>query len=289
MTSIPPKGATITLAPHLTLNPHETRKLLFRLEGKDLKRRAYEMSFVLAKGHEELSKLIYTFQSDGTVHPVAQAPAAAAIGDGKWWQTIAPERCVDVDSVVKGAPIICVPWAPQWRGSKDLSFDLRSAWQKDGGLLLRIDVTDDVVMPAPPEKRSVCFQYDCIELFVDGRKPSDRKELYSPGVEQMLIIPNAQTATAPCDFWFAGKIPTLQAAFVGGRTATGYWVEAKITPAAGAAFTAVDGSEYALDVLIDDTDSESAPRKDAMALHGVFDDFVDPTRWGRYRLEETPR
>jgi len=289
LATIPPKGATITVPSAITLKPRETRKVLFRLNGRDLKRRPYEMSFVLTKRGQELSKLSYSFLSDGTVHPVPQLPATAAIGDGKWWQTITPERCADVDGVVKGQPIVGVPWAPQWRGPKDLSFDLRSAWQKDGGLLLRIDVTDDVVMPAPSDKRGLCFQYDCIELFVDGRKPSARKELYSPGVEQMLIIPNATPNAAPCDFWFAGKKPTLKAEFVGGRTSTGYWVEGKIKPDTGTALVATDETEYALDVLVDDTDSESALRKDAMALHGVFNDSGDPTRWGRYRLEGTAR
>ncbi|HEY3332198.1 MAG TPA: sugar-binding protein [Capsulimonadaceae bacterium] len=289
LTTIPPKGATITVESKISLAPHETRKLLFRLDGQELRRRPYEMSFVLSEGKTELSKLSTMFLSDGTMRPVVQLNAPAALGDGKWWQGVAPERCIDVDNVVKGTPIVGVPWAPQWRGAKDQSFELRSAWQKDGGLFIRIDVTDDVVMPAPADKRGLCFQYDCIELFVDGRKPWDRKEQYSPGVEQMLIIPNGQTTAAPCDFWFAGKKPTLKAEFVGARTATGYWVEGHLSPDAGTAFTATAGTEYALDVLIDDTDTESALRKGAMALHGVFNNSTDPTKWGRYELSDIKR
>ncbi len=284
LTAIPPKTATVTVESKISLAPHESRKMLFRLDGTALKRRPYEVSFVLAKGGSELSKLSYAFKSEGSVHQVPEV-TAATLGDGKWWTSLAPERCADVDSVVKGTPIVGVPWAPQWRGPKDQSFDLRSAWQADGSLLLRIDVTDDVVMPAPPDKRGLCFQYDCIELFVDGRATWDRKERYSPGCEQVLIIPNGQTTAAPCDFWFAGKQPTLKADFVGARTATGYWVEGRIRPDTGTAFTGKSGSEYALDVLVDDTDTDSALRKGAMALYGVYNDATDPSKWGRYQLK----
>ncbi|HEY3329689.1 MAG TPA: LamG-like jellyroll fold domain-containing protein [Capsulimonadaceae bacterium] len=286
LAAIPPKGATLKVDSKLTLQPHETRKLLFQLEAMNLRRGPYELAFVLSSGERELSKLSATFVSDGALHAVPQLTSPASIGDGKWWRDIAPERCVDVESVVKGQPIVGVPWAPQWRGPKDQSFELRSAWQKDGGLLVRIDVTDDIVMPASPDKRGSCFMYDCIELFVDGRKPSSRKETYSAGVEQMLIIPNGKPETAPCDFWFGGKKPTLSAEFVGAHTATGYWVEGRISPEAGTAFNTSLGAEYALDVLLDDTDvdTDATLRKSAMVLHGVFNDASDPTKWGRYQM-----
>lgn len=279
-----PKGSTLTVDNRIELKPQESQSLPFRLDGRDLKRRRYEIGFQLAEGATPLGKLSYSFLSEGTIRRARELAGSAALSDGAWWKGLIAENCVDVENVVHGQPIVGVPWAPQWHNAKDLSFEVRTAWRHDDAIFLRIDVTDDALMPAPAEKRGLCFQYDCIELFFDGRSLADRKDVYSAGAEQILVIPNAGPTAAPCDFWFAGKKPTVRAEFTGAGTPTGYWIEGTLRPEAGTALRIKAGTQFALDVLVDDTDVETAPRKAAMALHGVFNNASDPSKWGRYQL-----
>ena len=279
-----PKGATLTVETRIDLAPGQSRTLPFHLDGRELKRRRYEIGFQLLAGAAPLGKLNYGFQSDGTIRHLPELAGTAKLGDGVWWKSAPAELCADVDNVVHGQPIVGVPWAPQWKGPKDLSCELRMGWLNDEALLIRLDVTDDVLLPASAEQRGMCFRYDCIELFFDGRSLADRKDVYSPGAEQMLVIPNAGITAAPCDFWFAGKKPTVRAEFTGARTATGYWIEGIIRPEPGASLRIKAGTQFAFDVLVDDTDSETALRKDAMALHGIFNNSSDPSKWGRYQL-----
>ena len=159
------------------------------------------------------------------------------------------------------------------------------AWQEGGSIFLRIDVTDDVPMPAPKEKLGLCFQYDCIELFIDERGLGQRNDLVEKGVEQVLVVPNTAKVAAPCDFWYGGKNPTTHAEFVGGATPTGYWIEGKLTPEPGTSFRIKAGTQFAFEVMVDDRDNEDVPRKVIMALHGDAANVTLPSKWGRYQLQ----
>lgn len=284
-----PKGATLEVAtPVPVLQPGESRVLPFRLDGRELGRRRYEIGCQLLAGNTQLGKANYSFLSEGAIRKVAELAAPGPLGDGRWWQALKPEVCADVANVVHGQPILGLPSAPQWKNPQDLSFALRLAWISDDAVRLRIDVTDDALVPAAADKRGLCFKYDCLELFFDGRSLANRKDVYSKGAEQVLVIPQIGTTPAPCDFWFGGskdKEPTVRAEFVGARSEQGYWIEGTIRPQPGASFRVRAGSQFACDVLVDDCDTEAAPRKAAMALHGVFNNASDPSKWGRYRLD----
>lgn len=284
-----PKGATLTVDGKMELKPQESRTISFRLDGRELKRRRYEIGFQLFAGTAQLGKLSYSFLSEGTIHKAGELKGKPALGDNTWWKDLTPESCLDVESVVSGQPVVGAPWLPQWKGAKDLSFELRTAWLNDDAIFVRIDVTDDVVMPAPKEKRDLCFKYDCIELFFDGRSLSTRKDVITEGAQQIMVIPNGAPTAAPCDFWVSGKKSTVQAQFIGARTDTGYWVEGTFRPEPGTPLRVRSGTQFAFDVLIDDMDIETAPRKSAMALHGIFNNVSDPSKWGRYQLEPQPK
>jgi len=45
------------------------------------------------------------------------------------------------------------------------------------------------------------------------------------------------------------------------------------------------GDQFCMDFIIDDTDQPEQKRKAAMALHGIFNNYVDSSSWGRYQLE----
>ena len=280
-----PKGSTIDVAGKIDLKAGESKTVPFRFDGQKLGRRSYEITFELFEGSSQLGKLSHSFTSEGGIHKITEIDVKSVLADGLWWKNVEPEICSDEDNVVFGKPIVGVPWAPQWHGPKDLSFTMRTAWQQGGAVFIRIDVTDDILMPASKENRGICFRYDCIEMFFDGRGLGERKNVMGPGVEQMLLIPNTAKTVAPCDFWFPKKTPTIKAEFVGAASETGYWIEGKILPDAGCSFSVRAGSQFAFDVLVDDMDAEIAPRKAAMALHGLFNNASDPSRWGRYQLE----
>ncbi|MFZ2654882.1 MAG: LamG-like jellyroll fold domain-containing protein [Victivallales bacterium] len=280
-----PKGSTLEVNGKIELKAGGSMTVPFRLDGQKLGRRNYEITFELLDGSSQLGKLSHSFLSEGGIHRIPEIDAKSSLGDGTWWKKVEPETCIEEDNVVYGKPIVGVPWAPQWRGAKDLSFTTKMAWQPDGAVFIRVEVADDVIMAAPKDKRGMCFQYDCIELFFDGRGLGERKNVMEPGVEQMLVIPNSSKTAAPCDFWFPKNTPTIRAEFVGAASETGYWIEGKIFPEPGCSFRVKAGSQFAFDVMVDDTDAEIAPRKAAMALHGLFNNSSDPSKWGRYQLE----
>jgi len=280
-----PKGAAIEVADKVELKAGESKTVAFRLDGQKLGRRTYELTFELFDGSSQLGKLSHSFASEGSINKLPEVPAKAELADGTWWKNVEPIVCNEEDHVVKGKPIIGLPGAPHWFGHKDLSYTTRMAWQEDGSIFLRIDVTDDVVMPAPKEKHGMCFQYDCIELFIDERGLGQRNDLVEKGVEQVLVVPNTAKTAAPCDFWYARKNPTTHAEFVGGSTPTGYWIEGKLTPEPGTSFRVKAGTQFAFEVMVDDRDSEDVPRKVIMALHGDAANVTLPSKWGRYQLQ----
>jgi len=280
-----PKGATIEVPDNVELKAGEGKTVAFRLDGQKLGRRTYELAFELLDGSSQLGKLSHSFASEGIINKIPEVAAKAALADGTWWKAIEPTVCNEEDHVVQGKPIIGLPGAPHWSGPKDLSYTTRMAWQEDGSIFLRIDVTDDVVMPAPKDKQGLCFQYDCLEIFIDERGLGQRSDLVEKGVEQVLVIPNTAKAAAPCDFWYARKNPTTHAEFVGGATATGYWIEGKLTPEPGTGFRIKAGTQFAFEVMVDDRDSEEVPRKVIMALHGDAANVTMPSKWGRYQLQ----
>jgi hypothetical protein len=73
--------------------------------------------------------------------------------------------------------------------------------------------------------------------------------------------------------------------FVGRKANDGYLLEGKIIPREGCAFKLLSGSQFCMDLIIDDTDSEKEPLSSSMALHGIRNNCVDSSHWGRYRLE----
>lgn len=281
---LPPHNGELSVAEKVNLPSGKSKKLPFTLNGTKLKRRKYSLGFKLLADGSQLGKLNYYFKSDGVIQKVPE------ISDpkGKWWKNIAGETAEEEINVVHGKPVPGVPWSPQWRGKEDLSFITRLAWCDDGELLVRVDVTDNILMPAPEKERGRAFRYDCVELFFDGRSLARRTDLMSDGIEQILIVPNVTEKTEECHFWFGGgkrRKRTIEAKVVGAKCDNGYWVEVRIRPLKDSTFKVRSGSQFAFDILVDDTDSEKAKRKVGIVLHGEFSNASNPSKWGRYQLE----
>ncbi len=279
----PPAGCTLTGATRIDLAPGEQQTLSFTLDGRSLKRRTYSLGYVLENQETELGRVDYTFESEGVVQLIGELKSPPA----DWWRNLKAENAAETVNVVHGAPVPGVPWAPQWRGPEDLSFSTRMGWTRDGEILIRLDVRDNILMPSPNNQTFRSFLYDGVELFIDTR--SKRSNLIGPGADQILIIPNAAEEVKECVVWYGGKNQThaVEATATGARSADGYWLDIRLRPVDGSDFRLRMGSQFTFDLLVDDTDDEAARRKVAMTLHGEFNNAADPSKWGRYELGKT--
>jgi hypothetical protein len=181
-------------------------------------------------------------------------------------------------------------WLPQWRGRDDLSFTAQFAWKKNDGIYMLLKIKDNTVLPAAKEKESLAFQWDCLELFFDSRPQGKRGGPVGIGADQAIVIPKTSDKMEKCVVWFSdiGKgngEHKINAEFVGRKTKDGYLLEGKITPKEGGAFKILAGSQFCMDLIIDDTDNPNELLSSSMALHGVRLNSVDSSHWGRYRLE----
>jgi hypothetical protein len=280
----PPTGCTLTgAATQIELAPGEAKSITFKLDGTSLKRRKYSLGFVLQHQGTELARVDYAFESEGVIQPIGKLKSPSA----DWWRHIKAETASEIVNVVHGTPVPGVPWAPQWRGPEDLSFTARMGWIRDGEILIRMDVRDNILMPSPNNQTQRSFLYDGVELFVDTR--SKRSKLMGAGADQILIIPNTTEEVKDCVVWYGGKNKThaVEAKVTGARSADGYWLEIRLRPTDASDFRLRMGSQFTFDLLVDDTDDEAARRKAAMTLHGVFNNAADPSKWGRYELAKT--
>jgi hypothetical protein len=282
--AIPPRS-TLSIDTSAGIEPRASVSLSFTLTASELERRDYDISISVKDGEQLIGKITHSFHSAGSVHPIPLLKGSAALGDGTWWQGITPVDRRSVDRIIKGKPIPGVPWAPQWRGPEDLSIAVRQAWVEGKGLFIRVEATDDTFLPAPTDEKQ-SFRYDCMELFFDGRLLSGNRWDSKLKPEQMVVTPSSGEEASPCRFWFPSKEPTVTAAFVGGRTKTGYWIEGQIAPLPGLEKLHPVNASYGLEIMMDDADRPSQLRKSILSLHRD-NHRANWTHWGRYRLNRS--
>ncbi len=286
----PIRGTDISLSQStVSLAPGATEVLDVTLKADFLKRRPYLLSVDL---QNEQGKVIAAaqsiFKSNGVIQVIPEATTSITLdGNDDEWSDIKGVVCDDVDSVVHGKPNFAEVWLPQWMSKEDLSLDLKLAWREDG-LYFLLKVTDDKVIPAPEGAHA--FRYDCLELFFDGRKFGERGTTISVGADQAVITPNDTEQAKPCKFWFARKDKEQVSAdlqTVSRKTADGYVIEGKLIPKPWLDFKLLPSSQFMMDFLVDDTDDTNPKwlRKSAMAVHGTFNNYVNPDLWNRYELE----
>lgn len=282
-------GADIELQQTVVdLAPGMTVDIPLTLTARQLKRRPYSINVSMTAGDKLIGVSSAMFSSPGVIVNVPELKRALPLdGDASKWEDIPMVVCDDEDSVVHGKPNRAETWLPQWRGAEDLSFTVKLAWVREQGVYFLLQVRDDTLMPAPMEDVGRAFMYDCLELFFDGRKYGERGGPVSIGADQVVVVPQTGEAVKPCTFWTARKNEEqvkMQLSCVGRRTAEGYLIEGRITPKSDLDFKLLPGSQFAMDFLVDDRDSDEEPRKAAMALHGIFNNSTDSSGWGRYEL-----
>lgn len=268
----------------VSLAPGERKSLPLRLVGRGLRRGSHELRVDFG-GVASASR---TFQSKGQRRAVACVAAAdlPPDGDEAKWRAIEAERAKDAENVAIGKPNLAEPWVKQWRNADDLSFTLRLAYARGDAIRFLLSVTDDRIVTVPESNLSRPFFYDCVELFVDTRAGRELGATVDVGADQVIVVPGAGDAAAPCDVQYPkGEARRIDVACVGRRTAKGYVVEGEIRPRAGSAFRVLPGSQFRMDVMVDDCDEVEKPRKSAMALHGGSENAWNAAGWGRYELD----
>jgi hypothetical protein len=284
------RGASISLAKTaVKLAPGASETIAIELRAEFLKRRPYLLGVELKDAKGTLVSTAQTiFQSQGVVQMVPRLKAPIRLdGDDQEWRNVPAVVCDDADSVVHGKPNYAEVWVPQWINREDLSFSLKTAWQKGEGIFFLLKVRDNALVPAPDDKVGLAFRYDCLEFFFDSRPHAQQGTTISPGADQAVVVPQIGDRAAPCKLWYAQKERShLNLTCVGRKTADGYLIEGKVTPNEKSDFKVRAGSQFRMDFLLDDTDRLDPKwmRKSAMALHGKFTNYNNSNIWGRYEL-----
>ena len=288
--AVPVRGAEIVLSEkRIELAPGASGKVEIAITGKNLKRQMYTFS-VLLKNQEGtvIASASRQAQSPGVIRMIPRIRREMSLdGSVEKWKNVPAMVCDSVDSVVHGKPNYAEIWVPQWLGKQDLSFSLQCVWRKNDAIYFLLNVTDDVLLPAPEEKAGLAFRYDCLELFFDSRSVKRQGSVLSDGADQAIIIPRGSREPSACDLWFARKERAhIRIECVGRRTAGGWLLEGKIIPTKKSAFQVRAGSQFRMDFLVDDADRDEVKwlRKSAMALDGIFNNSQNSNVWGRYEL-----
>ena len=284
---LPLEGATLSLGSNkIELASGQSAEIPFKLVAERLKRKSYRIDCQLKDGDKLIASGSMSFDSDGALIMVPEMTAPFKLdGDENKWKDVPAQIIRSEDDVVHGKPNLALIWLPHWNGPDDLSLSVQCAWRPKEGIYVLLKVKDDKVMPAAPDDSGLAFVWDCLEFFFDGRPYGKRGGPVSKGADQVIVIPRATEKAEPCEFWFAEKDQAMvDIEFVGKKTADGYLLEGKITPREGSAVKLLPGDQFCMDFLIDDTDEPEIKRKAAMALHGIFNNNVDSSAWGRYQL-----
>lgn len=283
------RGATVTLGENeVNLASGQSSGIAVRIDGRGLKRGDSTLRVDLVRGDGSALSAERIFHSAGVMQSLPRFPANMPLdGDEAKWEGV-PALVSDSEGDVSiGKPDKARPWAPQWTGADDLAVRVQSAWTEDGTIRFLLNVTDDVLMPAPKEKAGEAFRWDCLELFVDTRMRhmfgAFRK---TPGADQILVVPEVGDVAKPCSVYYpGGDARHVDVTCVGRRTRSGYLIEGSIVPRKECALPIRAGERVAMDFLVDDRDALDVPRKSAIAIHGHAGNNNDIPAWGRYRFE----
>jgi hypothetical protein len=180
--------------------------------------------------------------------------------------------------------------------NEDLSYSLRALWD-DGFLYLLIELTDDVVVLAPPGKNGV--RYDHVELWLDRAGPPWDVE-FAPRMEpdpaktfQLGLVPIRGTNQVQVLRWFPdeGELPEVTAAYR--KTSTGYTIEARFPLDLIGASDIYADEFYVrelrkglvnLTVVASDADEPAAPRQESMIATSRLEHRGAPYEMGLLHL-----
>ncbi len=283
------ENSSVSFDSKVELSPGESRKIAFTLNAGPLKRGKQSVSARLLKGGaKEFCRSEIEFSSEGVARAVPRVERQIKLdADASDWEGIGQETADKAENVVIGKPPVGYIDPNCWRGAKDLSFSVKTAWRKDDGLYFLLSVADDAIKTVPPEQAGRSFLQDALELFFDGRDLKGQTASYGFGAEQILVVPSVESEAKPCVFKSCAKYgESLDLEFAGRRTSDGYIIEGRLRPKEGAPFKLEAGQRFGMDFAVDDAADAEMSRRTQMALHGTARNSLDTSEFGRYRLAE---
>ncbi len=224
--------------------------------------------------------------------PLARAPRI----DGDLTEWGAPEefpiRIDQPQQVAIGTPYTEIHDDPNltcdWKGPKDLRLAAALAYDADN-LYLAVRVWDDVVVNVRAAKRPpLSYEGDCVELFLDARKPDHQgQRAYTPEVFHIMVVPPVEGHPAPMFHLSKPRHGKLKAAALdAARLKDGYTIEMRLPRTNFPSVQFAPGAAIGFDIAIDDSDNPDVlGRKSQLVWAGDGTNHADASVFGRLLFE----
>jgi hypothetical protein len=270
----------------LVVQPGAEVLVPFTLKAGALGRGEHLVKVSLVREGSELASGEHSFASEGVARGIPLVEHSFQLdADGAEWKSVPAEVADTADKVGLGRPPVGYYDPTTWQGPSDLSFSVKTAWKPEDGIYFYIAVRDDHFKPVRAEDVQRAYLQDTLEFFFDGRALSDQTAVYSPGVEQIAVVPPLSVEVAPALIHRYGRFdPMVIIDAVGKQTEDGYVLEGRIRPNSEASFQLKAGTRIGMDFVFDDGKEHELSRKTQMALHGSSRNNVDSSEFGRYYL-----
>ena len=203
-----------------------------------------------------------------------------------------PIRIDRAEQVVIGTPYTEVHDDPNlkcdWTGPRDVRLAAALLYDAEN-LYVAVRVWDDAVVNVRAVKQPpLSYEGDCIEIFLDGRKPEEQgKSAYTDEVLHIMLVPPLPDFPAPMFHLSKPRHGKLKAvALDAERLADGYTVELRISRANLPSVKFESGVAIGFDIAVDDSDSAKVRgRKSQLVWAGDRSNSADAAVFGRLEFE----
>ena len=221
-------------------------------------------------------------------------PVPRIDGDLAEWGTVEqfPVRIDRPQQVVIGTPHTAIHHDPSltcdWKGPDDLRLAAAVAYDSDN-LYVAVRVWDDAIVNLrAAEKPPISYEGDCIELFLDARKPElQGQRAYTPEVIHLMVVPPVQGHPAPMFHLSKPRHGKLKAvALDAARLEDGYTIEMRLPRSNFPSIKLTPGTAIGFDIAIDDSDSAAVlGRKSQLVWAGDASNYANASVFGRLLFE----
>ncbi len=216
-------------------------------------------------------------------------------GDLAEWGTAEefPIRIDQPQQVAIGTPYTAIHHDPSlachWKGPKDLRLAAALGYDADNVYLAARVWDDAVVNVRAAKKPRISYEGDCIELFLDARKPEHQgQRAYTPEVLHIMVVPPVEGHPAPMFHLSKPRHGKLRAAALDAiRLEDGYTIEMRLPRTNFPSVKLAPGTAIGFDIAIDDSDDpEVLGRKSQLVWAGDGTNHADPSVFGRLLIDE---
>ncbi|MBT4822100.1 MAG: hypothetical protein HON70_40710 [Lentisphaerae bacterium] len=203
-----------------------------------------------------------------------------------------PIRIDRAEQVVIGTPYTAVHDDPNltcdWAGPTDVHLAAALSYDAEN-LYLAVRVWDNAVVNVRAEKQPpLSYEGDCIEIFLDGRKPEEQgRSAYADDVLHIMVVPPLAKFPAPMFHLSKPRHGKLKAvALDAERLGDGYALELRIPRSNLPSVSLDSGVAIGFDIAVDDSDDANVRgRKSQLVWAGDSSNSADAAVFGRLQFE----